>query len=65
MAVFDAQVDTINAHRGHAGCIPGHLKGTFYRIASERGLTMKMVLKWDQKDQEVLKAEVEAAASEE
>ena len=43
MAVFKARVDTINAHRGHVGCHPGHLQDTFDRITSERGLTMKMV----------------------
>ena len=41
MAVFKARVDTINAHRGHAGCHPGHLQDTFDRITPERGLTMK------------------------
>ena len=65
MAVFKARVDTINAHRGHAGQHPGHLHDTFERTTSDRGLTMKIVATWSPEAQDVLKEEVEAAASEE
>ena len=65
MAVSKAQVDMINAHRGHAGYHPGHLKYTFDRITVEKGLTIAGVLKLPPDDQDDLKNEIEAVVSEE
>ena len=65
MGVFKAPVDTINAHIGHAGRHPGHLIDTFDRIISEKGLTKAVVLKLPLDDQDALKKEIEAVASEE
>ena len=65
MAVFKARVDTINAHRGHAGRHSGHLIDTFDWIISEKGLTKSVVLKLPPDDQEALKKEIGAVVSEE
>ena len=64
MAVFKARVDTINAHRGHAGRHPGHLKDTFDPTIVEKGLTMDGVLKLPPDDHDNLKNEIEVVASE-
>ena len=65
MAIFKARIDMINAHRGHAGYHPGHLKYTFDRITVEKGLTIAGVLKLPPDDQDDLKNEIEAVVSEE
>ena len=65
MAVFKARVDTINAHRGHAGNHPGHSTDKFDCTTLEKGLSNADVNNLTPDEQKSLKKEIEDIASEE
>ena len=65
MAMFKARVDTINAHKGHAGDHPGHLTDTFDHIILEKGLKKSAVLNLPSDEQKPFRKAIQDMVCEE